>query len=205
MENLQNKKPTAWMLRRDGAAFPVLQHIYGNPEDVEETLYAGQWLFDHTTRKSTRDLVLQLLGAYGMSVMPWRMNIARSIRLQLKKRPYRFVDDAFILRVAGDIPAVSGDLPSLCGMLCQDLNQQFTRVRLGGLYNSVPGNRNLYFRLSDDDPGWERILREFVRANRPMIETVTVVWDEESTGKADFVTDSAGQIWDHRRLEPSDQ
>ena len=35
------KSPTAWMLRQDGEAFPVIQHLYGSLECVEETLYAG--------------------------------------------------------------------------------------------------------------------------------------------------------------------
>ena len=38
-----NKTPTAWMLRRDGTAFPCQWHYYGNadPAEVEETLYAA--------------------------------------------------------------------------------------------------------------------------------------------------------------------
>lgn len=36
------KSPTAWMLRQDGEAFPVIQHLYGSLECVEETLYAGE-------------------------------------------------------------------------------------------------------------------------------------------------------------------
>ena len=38
------KTPTAWMLRRDGIAFPCQWHYYGNadPAEVEETLYAAE-------------------------------------------------------------------------------------------------------------------------------------------------------------------
>lgn len=38
------KTPTAWMLRRDGIAFPCQWHDYGNtdPAEVEETLYAAE-------------------------------------------------------------------------------------------------------------------------------------------------------------------
>jgi coenzyme F420-reducing hydrogenase delta subunit len=37
-------KTTAWMLRRDGIAFPCQWHDYGNadPAEVEETLYAAE-------------------------------------------------------------------------------------------------------------------------------------------------------------------
>ena len=39
-----NKTPSAWMLRRDGIAFPCQWHYYGNtdPAEVEETLYAAE-------------------------------------------------------------------------------------------------------------------------------------------------------------------
>lgn len=43
-----DRVPTAWMLRRDGEAFPVIQHLYGSLDCVEETLYAGEWLYRHT-------------------------------------------------------------------------------------------------------------------------------------------------------------
>ena len=45
-----NKTPSAWMLRRDGMASPCQWHYYGNadPAEVEETLYAAEWLYDST-------------------------------------------------------------------------------------------------------------------------------------------------------------
>ena len=53
------KSPTAWMLRQDGEAFPVIQHLYGSLECVEETLYAGEWLYKHTSIPTTQQLVLR--------------------------------------------------------------------------------------------------------------------------------------------------
>ena len=58
------KSPTAWMLRQDGEAFPVIQHLYGSLECVEETLYAGEWLYKHTSIPTTQQLVLKLVAAY---------------------------------------------------------------------------------------------------------------------------------------------
>ena len=43
MDNRTYLGTTAWMVRRDGSIFPVVQHIHGNPEDVEETLFAAEW------------------------------------------------------------------------------------------------------------------------------------------------------------------
>ena len=57
-----NKTPTAWMLRRDGIAFPCQWHYYGNadPAEVEETLYAAEWLYDATQSEETRRRCLDL-------------------------------------------------------------------------------------------------------------------------------------------------
>ena len=35
------KSPTAWMLRQDGEAFPVIQHLYGSLECVEKPSMPG--------------------------------------------------------------------------------------------------------------------------------------------------------------------
>lgn len=31
----------AYMIRNDGEAIPVKIHVYGNPDEVEETIYAS--------------------------------------------------------------------------------------------------------------------------------------------------------------------
>jgi len=41
MENLRYQDASAWMIRRDGMAYPVVQHIYANPFEIEETLFAA--------------------------------------------------------------------------------------------------------------------------------------------------------------------
>lgn len=67
-----NKTPTAWMLRRDGTAFPCQWHYYGNadPAEVEETLYAAEWLYDVTQSEETRRRCLDLIAAYGVALRP---------------------------------------------------------------------------------------------------------------------------------------
>lgn len=67
-----NKTPTAWMLRRDGTAFPCQWHYYGSadPAEVEETLYAAEWLYDATQSEETRQLCLDLIAAYGVALRP---------------------------------------------------------------------------------------------------------------------------------------
>ena len=62
------------------------------------------------------------------------------------------------------------------------LNEEFTRTRYGGIYNTLRGNQDLYFRISTDNFEWINIFRNFIENFNRHIETVTVVRDEESTG-----------------------
>ena len=132
-------KTTAWMLRQDGIAFPCQWHYYGgaDPAEVEETLYAAEWLYDATQSEETRQLCLDLIAAYGVALQPNR-NLVRNLLLAIRERPYVFLSRAFVERHAGELNAAVN----------RALNGEFLRVRLGGLYDTVPGNRDLYFRVS---------------------------------------------------------
>lgn len=46
-------RETAWMIRQDGKAFACTSHYYADSEDAEDTLYAAEWLYKHTTRCGT--------------------------------------------------------------------------------------------------------------------------------------------------------
>ena len=117
-----NKTPTAWMLRRDGIAFPCQWHYYGNadPAEVEETLYAAEWLYDATQSEETQRRCLGLIAAYGVALRPNR-NLMRNLLLAIRERPY--------------------------------------------------------------------------------VDTVTVLWDQESSGHSEYLTDEAGHTLDHVPLK----
>lgn len=99
-----NKTPTAWMLRRDGTAFPCQWHYYGNadPAEVEETLYAAEWLYDVTQSEETRRRCLDLIAAYGVALRPNR-NLVRNLLLAVRERPYVFLSRAFVERHTGEL------------------------------------------------------------------------------------------------------
>ena len=102
-----DRVPTAWMLRRDGKTFPVVQHLYGSPDCVEETLYAGEWLYRHTLRESARQAVLGLVRAYGLSLGAGA--VAEKLRLSKKQK-------------AGQARRIgSGCLPGLFDLRCRRL------------------------------------------------------------------------------------
>lgn len=192
-----DRVPTAWMLRRDGEAFPVVQHLYGSPDCVEETLYAGEWLYRHSLRESARQAVLGLARAFGLSLRAGA--VAENLRRAIGERPYIFLTLPFVEEIAplleqGEV----GDIETLNLQVNRCLNEEFLRCRLGGLYNTAPGCRDMYFRVSSAGYDWGPAIQGFLSAHREEIDTVTLVWDEESTGRSDFVRDGQGKPVDHR-------
>lgn len=192
-----DRVPTAWMLRRDGEAFPVVQHLYGSPDCVEETLYAGEWLYRHTLRESARQAVLGLVRAYGLSLGAGA--VAENLRRSIGEKPYIFLTLPFVEEVTPLLEqGEAGDLKALNLQVNRCLNEEFLRCRLGGLYNTVPGCRDMYFRVSAGEYDWGLAIQGFLFAHQEEIDTVTVMWDEESTGRSDFVRDGKGEPVDHR-------
>lgn len=180
------KSPTAWMLRQDGEAFPVIQHLYGSLECVEETLYAGEWLYKHTSIPTTQQLVLKLVAAYGKSLHP-QGDVVDNLQQSIQEKPYIFLTLDFVEKMAAQLPAAEpSSLERLNRQVTEKLNQEFLRCRLGGLYNTTPGCRDMYFRVSNPAFNWEPAILRFLETHRDEMETVTVVWDEESTGREGF-------------------
>ena len=193
-----SKFPTAWMLRQDGEAFPVIQHLYGSLECVEETLYAGEWLYNHTSSSAIQELVLELTAAYGKSLHP-QEDMVVNLRRAIRKKPYIFLTLKFVEKIAAQLPmAEPSSLERLNRQVTEKLNQEFLRCRLGGLYNTVPGCRDMYFRISNPMFDWEPAIRRFLETHGKEMETVTVAWDEESTGRSGFILDNQGNTVDHR-------
>ena len=121
------KSPTAWMLRQDGEAFPVIQHLYGSLECVEETLYAGEWLYKHTRISATQQLVLKLVAAYGKSLHP-QGDVVDNLRQSIREKPYIFLTLDFVEKIAAQLPmAEPSSLERLNRQVTEKLNQEFLR------------------------------------------------------------------------------
>lgn len=190
-----NERPTAWMLRRDGTAFPCVCHFYGSTDDIHETLYAAEWLYDATGNEKTRELIYELIRTYGASLNRHR-NWARNIITEIKQTPYVFLTRDFVMRLAAFPTSGGGQLCMLNRAVMRALDSEFTRVRLGGMYDTVPGNRDLYFRVSGAGSWLMPIFRAFTEAHSADADTVTVMWDPESTGRDDILKDDNGRVLD---------
>lgn len=136
-----------------------------------------------------------------MALRPNR-NLVRNLLLAIRERPYVFLSRAFVERHAGELFYVDpARLPELNAAVNRALNGEFLRVRLGGLYDTVPGSRELYFRVSGANFDWLLLIRAFAGAHAAEADTVTVLWDQESTGHNEYLADEAGRTLDHIPLQ----
>lgn len=151
MSNLQYQDSTAWMVRRDCSIFPIVRHIYGNPSEIEETLFAAEWLYEHTAFEKTR----------------------REIDAFARIWASQFVDKKDCLDEAADIK-------ECCRNVAWDLNEEFMRVRFGGMYHTAPASRELYFRISSENYNWSQVIMEFINKSQLDYSEFFVVIDEEA-------------------------
>lgn len=181
----------AYMIRSDGKLIPVTIHLYGNPDSVEETVYAAEWLYSHTQYQSTRDLIVELVAAYAVSIDNAKGNTPSlpvtidNLLDHIVSLPYKVLTPSFIVSLADQISRIDSirDLDILNKLVCGELNQEFLRARYGGMYDSGQ-NSTMYFRVSSIGFNWFPIIWEFVYTNRGQIQYVTVVRDKESTGSS---------------------
>lgn len=182
---MNKAKYTAWIIRNDGKAIPCVQHIYAGKNEIDETLYAAEWLYKNTLDNESMRLVLNFIKSYGISL--GEEDYFKAIIKDIQKKPYIFLSPAFINSIKVSLNhAKIGDVIKLNKNVENALNQEFTRARYGGLYNTDKNSRDMYFRISSDNFDWFGIIYDFVDQHSETIESVTIVRDEESTGAIEF-------------------
>ena len=199
MKILESSNSKAWMIRNDGKAIPVIQHIYGNAVDDEETMYAAEWLYDNTCHESIKIICIQFIAAY-VDKFEYRIQNTRSERLLqiIKDRPYRFISSNFVSKHSKEInEANNTDRISAREQVVNELNQEFLRARFGGMYNTNSNSSEMVFRISSVGFNWYNIIWQFVYERRNSIRNVTIVRDEEATGAVDYVytNNSGDRYW----------
>lgn len=180
-------KITAWMIRADGIAVPCVQHIYANKSELDETLYAAEWLYKNTLRAKTRTVILKLIKSYAET-----LGGISAVFADIERKPYVFLTKDFINSIQDELTrAEAGNISELSVKVENALNNEFTRARYGGLYSTDKNSRDMYFRISSNGFDWYDIIYDFVKSRADIINTVTIVRDEESTGIKDFYYKSA--------------
>lgn len=181
----------AWMLRRDGKYFQLPVHPYGDHEDSEYMIMNAEWLYNHTANQKTKQDVLNLLASYAIEndcidITTFADYILENDYLNIK---IKFLQNIYndlektIEKILINAKSGNIDLDAYNTIAINDLNQEFCRVRAGGVYDSDGSLGDLYFRTSSKDFNWFDTIWEFVynlnKQNK--VSTVTIVRDNEST------------------------
>ena len=199
----------AYMVRNDGKFFPVVQHYYGNPEEVTETLYAGEWLYDHTDNENVKKQIIKLIALYANIELQSFDDPVGDLIKEIERVPYVYLSTKFVKQHAKEIDEAFNSLTdfdlsnyeSINSSVCDNLNQLFMRARFGGLYNTKAGSREMVFRISSSGFNWYDIIWNFVYSHEKSIDTVTIVRDEESTGVGDFYKTRRGEPYDRMPVD----
>ena len=195
----------AYMIRNDGNAIPVVQHLYGNIDEVTETLYAGEWLYEHTRYEKTKQLFINLIASYARFYegLESSKSLISDLKAIITGYPYKYLSTGFVDAHAKEIQKAFDQLEMSSGKslmqsqmqeIIDELNQEFLRARYGGLYNTKSSSREMVFRVSSTDFNWYNIIWQFVYDHEKVIDSVTIVRDEESTGVINgFYRSKSGQ------------
>lgn len=192
----------AWMIRRDGNAYEVVQHLYGSDE-IEETMYASEWLYMHTSNRTTQETIIEFIAAWA-DTLSTSTNRYDTINKHINNLKYRVFTQKFIDEIKPKINScfVKSTVNELNDEVNNKLNQEFLRARYGGDYNrSIAQSTDMTFRISSTGFNWFDIIYEFVYNNKRLIDYVTITKDEESTGISDYFYSHKGYTFNRMPVD----
>lgn len=175
---------TVWMIRNDGNVFPCVHHICANLENVEETLFAAQWLYANTRHEESRQLALETVAAWMASVS---VNGSKTSNFPgtISRTSYSFLSQEFVTKHAAEIkaiPIVNLHLTALCGEVAAELNQEFLRAFYGDMIHTNASPKEMFFCISSIGFDWYKIIRSFLSTADFPVERIAILRDEASTG-----------------------
>ncbi len=195
---------SAWMLRQDGASFPVKVHLYcmQDPDLSSEAECAS---FIIKSKSKDIDLAEYVLDCWMAllieDIVPLDAEsdtIDKCILQALTDLPYQFpyqLTSSEYLRIHKDlanydnmdtlydfIDRVRNGLANIQDSIKWAINQQFCRVRFGGEYNTESSNNTLWFRISSVRFNWANTIYEFAadQTRKLHVQKITVCRDFES-------------------------
>lgn len=192
----------AYMIRNDGKEIPVKIHPYGNPQVVEETIYASQWLYRNTAKDSTKNLIVTFIKSFAIDVLDIESNYSVYLWEWQSSLPYVVFEKEFLDEIADRlVNADSADVDTLNQLVCDELNQEFLRARFGGLVNSSSSSSEMVFRVSSVGFNWFNIIYMFVYNHKAEISSVTIVKDEEALGVSDYYYEHKNEVYNQLPID----
>lgn len=195
----------AYMMRRDGKLFVVSFHYYIRVDDVYSVMETSEWLFDSSINSKTKSAVYNIVAWYAKyflniedenfieDFISCLYSLANPISDKFVKENNEELIKAYKL--------ITDDYLEYASVLTVILNQEFLRVRYGGMYETNYGNREIYFRVSSDGFNWYPLIWEFVYDNKSLIDYVTVVRDAESSGVIDKFYRGSSDEYNHMPVD----
>lgn len=193
----------AYMIRNDGELFPIKAHVYVRSDDIDESLNAATWLFEHTKSAKTKNLVLTFIHSWaykelsdgGFKDMSALVHAIQDYIEEIGEDFFGFFNTKFLRDNKDGIfkAPVMDDVDGFSAMVGEELNQEFLRARYGGMYDSLPTSKEMVFRISSTDFDWFNIIYTFVADHAAVIKSVTVCADEESIGRKSYFYEYKGQ------------
>lgn len=192
----------AYMIRNDGKEIPVKVHPYGNPESIEETLYASQWLYKNTAHPEVKQSCLDLVKSFANQTLGIEGEFKESLLEWIDTFRYIVLTKDYLEEV-GDLieSATIKDQDVLNQLICDELNQEFMRVRRGGMVNSFGDSKELVFRISSVKFNWFNIIYMFVHDHKREIDSVTIAKDEEATGYENYFYKHRGEVYNQMPVD----
>ena len=186
------------MLRNDGEELPVKYHPYGNyNDDWEETALAAEWLYNHTQYDNVKKLVINFIHAWAIDGEPEAdiNNLIRDTIDYINAAGYEIITEKFLKDHEKEIVnSELYELKDLNDAVCNALDQEFTRVRFGGMYDTNRYSKELVFRISSVNFNWFDLIWNYVYKYRSNINSVTIARDHESTGEDYFYSHNGVEI-----------
>lgn len=169
---------TAWMIRDDGVEFPVIQHVYADMENPENSLYAAQWLYEHTLRKSAKKSALRYIGSCAVMLgEEEKCSPLQALFHEASMFLCTTITPEFVAAHCEEFSFTNGNLPAMNREIGNMLNREFIRAQYGGLFTNKPGCRELFFRLPEGESQLLDAAAAFTARHIPWIENVTAVYD----------------------------
>ena len=206
---------SAWMLRQDGSAFPVIVHLYcmNDPDLSSEAECASFIIKTKSKDKDLAEYVIDCWLAFLIeNIVPFEadsdeideciktalnslnyyfqysLSVSEYIDIHNRQNNYNSMDSLydFIDGVRETIDSIQNDMKN-------SLNQQFCRVRYGGENDTESSNNTLWFRISSVRFNWADVIYSFaIRMKNVLnVSKITICRDFESdnngnTGSSEY-------------------
>lgn len=187
---------SACMISSNGVVIPVDVHPYMDYDFVQMNLLSGLWFYEHTEDLIVKQAYIDLIVCYakdsGFDATFDFKELLKSLETLCNNSP----DFAKFLKEHNTEIERSFNnkvkLKEVLDILVKESNQEFMRVRYGGVYKTEPGNRDIYFRISSVGFNWYNIIWQFVYDHKASIDFVTIVRDLASTNSGEFYQGKSG-------------